>query len=270
MKRRRCVGTLGGVRGRTATGLPYGRDAAAHPRDEWALRDHTVAERRRLSKLTRIRELVLGFQDGLLVPLGVVTGLAGAAVGTTAVIVGGVAEAAAGALAMGTGAYLSSHAENQLIASEIVDQRAEALDHPELEQLELQILFQEEGLSETDARTASEAIGHSLEVLVKTKIEKELGLPFRDTATAKGDAYVVGVSYACAALIPLWPYFFFSMHVALGLSLAATGCALFALGVLKGRVTRLALVRSGLQVLVVGALSAGIGYLIGGLGPHLF
>jgi VIT1/CCC1 family predicted Fe2+/Mn2+ transporter len=60
------------------------------------------------------------------------------------------------------------------------------------------------------------------------------------------------------------------MHVALGLSLAATGCALFALGVLKGRVTRLALVRSGLQVLVVGALSAGIGYLIGGLGPHLF
>jgi VIT1/CCC1 family predicted Fe2+/Mn2+ transporter len=104
---------------------------------------------------------------------------------------------------MGTGAYLSSYAENQLIASEIADQRAEALDHPELEQRELQILFQEEGLSEADARTAREAIGHSLNVLVKTKIEKELGLPFHDTKTAKGDGYVVGVSYACAALIPL-------------------------------------------------------------------
>lgn len=214
--------------------------------------------------------MVLGFQDGLLVPLGVVTGLAGAAVGTTAVIVGGVAEAAAGALAMGTGAYLSSNAENQLIASEIADQRAEVLDHPELERLELQVLFQEEGLSEADARTASEAIGHSVEALVKTKIEKELGLPFHDTGTARGDGYIVGASYAVAALIPLWPYFLFSMHVALVLSLLATGCALFALGVLKGRVTRLALVRSGLQVLVVGALSAGIGYLIGGLGPHLF
>jgi VIT1/CCC1 family predicted Fe2+/Mn2+ transporter len=77
--------------------------------------------------LTRVRELVLGFQDGLLVPLGVVTGLAHAAVGTTAVIVGGLAEAAAGALAMGTGAYLSSSAENQLIASEIADQHAEAM-----------------------------------------------------------------------------------------------------------------------------------------------
>jgi len=218
----------------------------------------------------RIRELVLGFQDGLLVPLGVVTGLAGAAVGTTAVIVGGVAEAAAGALAMGTGAYLSSHAENSLIASEIADQRAEAVDHPELERLELQVLLEEEGLSETDARTASVAIGRSVDALVKTKIEKELGLPFRDTETAKGDGLVVGASYAVAALIPLWPYFFFGMHVALVLSLVATGCALFALGVLKGRVARLALVRSGLQVLVIGALSAGLGYLIGGLGPHLF
>jgi VIT1/CCC1 family predicted Fe2+/Mn2+ transporter len=250
--------------------LPLGRDAAGHPRDESDLRDHTLSERARLSRSMRIRELVLGFQDGLLVPLGVVTGLAGATIGTTAVIVGGVAEAAAGALAMGTGAYLSSHAENRLIASEIADQRAEALDHPELERLELQVLLQEEGLSEADARTASLAIGQSVDSLVKTKIEKELGLPFHDTETAKVDGYVVGASYAVAALVPLWPYFFFDMHVALVLSLAATGCALFALGVLKGRVVRAALVRSGLQVLVIGALSAGIGYLVGGLGPHLF
>jgi vacuolar iron transporter family protein len=252
------------------TRLPRGRDSASHPRDEQSLRDHTLSERERLSRFTRIRELVLGFQDGLLVPLGVVTGLAGAHVGTTAVVVGGVAEAAAGALAMGTGAYLSSHAENRLIASEIADQEAEAADHPEIERFELQVLFQEEGLSETDARVASEAIGRSIHSLVKTKIEKELGLPFHDTETAVGDAYVVGGSYAIAAIVPLWPYFFFGMHVAMAVSLVATGVALFALGVLKGRVARLSLVRSGLQVLVVGAVSAGIGYLVGGLGPHLF
>jgi VIT1/CCC1 family predicted Fe2+/Mn2+ transporter len=213
---------------------------------------------------------VLGFQDGLLVPLGVVTGLASAAVGTTAIIVGGVAEAAAGALAMGTGAYLSSQAENQLIASEIGDQRAEVIDHPEIERLELQVLLQEEGLTEADARTASHAISHSLETLVKTKIEKELGLPYYDTETAKGDAYVVGASYAIAATIPLWPYFFFGIDTAIALSLTSTALALFALGALKGGVARLPLRRSGLQVLIIGGLSAGIGYLIGGLGPHLF
>jgi len=250
--------------------LPPGRDALSHPREAGALRAHTLAERARLSRFTRIREFVLGFQDGLLVPLGVVTGLAGAAVGTTAVIVGGVAEAAAGALAMGSGAYLASHAENTLIASEIADQEAEVVDHPELETLELQILFEEEGLSPSDAAAAARAIGRSPHSLAKTKIEKELGLPFHDTETAIGDAWVVGASYALAAVIPLWPYFFLHIHLALALSLVSTGIALFALGVAKGRVARLALVRSGLQVLVVGAFSAGIGYLIGGLGPHLF
>ena len=125
-------------------------------------------------------------------------------------------------------------------------------------------------MSEADARIASEAIGHSIKTLVKTKIEKELGLPFYDTETARGDALVVGASYGVAAVVPLWPYFFFEMHLAMVLSLVSTGCALFALGVVKGRVARQSLLRSGLQVVVVGGLSAGIGYLIGGLGPRLF
>jgi vacuolar iron transporter family protein len=87
--------------------------------DRDALRARVLGERHRIARRSRIREVVLGAQDGLLVPLGVVTGLAGAAAGLTAIIVGGVAEAAAGALAMGTGAWLSSRAENQLVRGEI-------------------------------------------------------------------------------------------------------------------------------------------------------
>lgn len=71
-----------------------------------------LAERPSIARTSRIRELVLGFQDGLLVPLAVVTGLAGADAASSTVVVGGLAEAAAGALAMGTGAYLASQAEN--------------------------------------------------------------------------------------------------------------------------------------------------------------
>ena len=103
-----------------------------------ALRIHVLAERGRIARLSRIRELVLGGQDGLLVPLGVVTGLAGAAVGTTAIVVGGVAEAAAGALAMGTGAWLSSRAENQLFRTEIEAEEAELIKHPDAERRELE------------------------------------------------------------------------------------------------------------------------------------
>lgn len=85
-----------------------------HPTGGAALREFVLGERERISRRSRVRELVLGFQDGLLVPLAVVTGLAGADVASETVLVGGLAEAVAGAVAMGSGAYLASQAENQL------------------------------------------------------------------------------------------------------------------------------------------------------------
>ena len=247
-----------------------GKEVQEHADGSEELREHVLSERGRIARLSRIRELVLGFQDGLLVPLGVVTGLAGAAIGATAVIVGGLAEAAAGALSMGTGAYLSSQAENQLFKSEIDAEAAEVAADPAIEYEELVLLLQDDGLSPEDARVASKRIATSTDALLKTMVEKELGVPNGDTETALGDAAVVGASYGVAALIPLWPYFFFSLSVALPISLVCTGLALFALGVLKGRVAHIALVRSGLQVLVIGGISAGIGYLIGSVVPKFF
>lgn len=205
-------------------------------------------------------------------PLGVVTGLAGAQATGATVVVGGLAEAVAGALAMGTGAYLSSAAENRLFQTEIAEEEHELEIRPDVEKEELKILLQEEGLSEPDAGKAVQLISTSKFSLLKTKVEKELGLPYGEhaTSTARGDAFVVGLSYAAAALIPLWPYFIFSVSVALPISLIATGLALFGLGVAKGRVTRDAILRSGLQVLVIGGASAGAGYSIGRLAPNLF
>lgn len=241
-----------------------------HPVDREALRARVLGERARIARLSRIRELVLGFQDGLLVPLAVVTGLAGASVGSSTVIVGGLAEAAAGAVAMGTGAFLASQAENQLFANEIADEQLELSDHPEVERLELEILLREEGLDAESARRASELIARSDHALIKTKAEKELGLPYGENETAFSDALVVGGMYALAAVIPLWPYFFLSVSTGLVVSLVATAAALFGLGVVKGRVAGMALVRSGIQVLTVGGASAAIGYLIGNFVPKLF
>jgi VIT1/CCC1 family predicted Fe2+/Mn2+ transporter len=217
-----------------------------------------------------VRELVLGFQDGLLVPLAVVTGLAAAAFAPVIVIVGGVAEAAAGALAMGSASFLASQAENQLFRSEIEDEAAQIRDHPEVERLELEMLLREEEISAEDAKLASEIIARSTVSLNKTMLEKELGLPYGEMNTARKDAIVVGSSYAGAALIPLWPYLLWPLVLALPTSLVTTAFALFALGVVKGRVVRTALLRSGIQVLLIGGGSAAIGYLIGSLVPRLF
>ncbi|HSP73905.1 MAG TPA: VIT1/CCC1 transporter family protein [Gaiellaceae bacterium] len=246
------------------------RQRGSHPIGGEPLRRRVLGERGRISRTSRVREFVLGFQDGLLVPLAVVTGLAGADVASSTVVVGGLAEAAAGAVAMGTGAYLASQAENQLFRNEIADEEAELADHPEVELLELEILLQEEGLDERDAQAAAEIISRSRLAHTKTKVEKELGLPYGESETAFGDAVVTGGMYLLAAVVPLWPYFVWSVGTGLVVSLAATGVALFSLGLVKGRVVGSALLRSGLQVLLVGGASAAIGWLIGAFVPKLF
>jgi VIT1/CCC1 family predicted Fe2+/Mn2+ transporter len=246
------------------------RSRGPHPTGGEALRRRVFGERARVARSSRIREFVLGFQDGLLVPLAVVTGLAGAEVASATVVVGGLAEAAAGALAMATGAFLASQAENHLFATEIADERSELADHPEVELRELEILLHDEGLTATDARVAAGLIARSPHAHLKTKVEKELGLPYGESETALGDAFVVGGMYALAAVVPLWPYFVWSVGTALVVSLAATGMALFGLGLVKGRVTGTGLLRSGSQVLLVGGASAATGWLIGAFVPQLF
>ena len=241
-----------------------------HPTSGEELRLRALSEKVRISRLSRVRELVLGFQDGLLVPLAVVTGLAAAAFSPVTVIVGGLAEAVAGALAMGSASFIASQAENQLFQSEIEDEADQIKEHPEVECLELEMLLREEKLNAEDARLASEVIARSTTSLNKTMIEKELGLPYGETKGERKDAIVVGCSYAGAALIPLWPYLLWPLLVALPVSLVTTAFALFALGVVKGRVARMALLRSGVQVLLIGGGSAAIGYLIGFIIPRLF
>jgi hypothetical protein len=159
------------------------------------------------------------FQDGLLVPLAVVTGLAGANVAASTVMVGGLAEAVAGAVVMGTGACPASQAENQLFRSEIADEPAELDDHPEVELEELEILLREDGLDGADARVAAERIARSPRAMVKTTVEKELGCP---TTSTPWRSAIVGFAYAVAATIPLRPYFAWDVSTALPISLAAT------------------------------------------------
>jgi VIT1/CCC1 family predicted Fe2+/Mn2+ transporter len=218
---------------------------------------------------SRVRGLVLGFQDGLLVPLAVVTGLAGANVAKTAVLVGGVAEAAAGALAMGTGAFLASRAENPLYNREIADEEAEIARRPSVESMSWALLLDDEGLPASGAREVAHGIATSPLAFAKTKVEKELGLAYGSHHSETGDAVVVGLAHASAALIPLWPYFFWPIATALMVSLPATAIALFALGIVKARAARTSSLRSGLEVLFIGGGSAAVGYAIGWLGHAL-
>jgi VIT1/CCC1 family predicted Fe2+/Mn2+ transporter len=230
------------------------------------IRDHARQEAARIERLSRVREFVLGAQDGLLVPLGVVTGMAAASPGRPAILVAGIAEAVAGCIAMGGGSYLASEAEEGLYAAEIEDEGREIDEQPEREIAELALALEDEGLP----RAAAERVAHGLaanpRVFLRTKVQKELGLSPDVGGAARGDALTVGLTYMGAAVVPLWPYVVLPlMAPALITSIVCTLIALFALGVAKGRIARQSWLHAGTQVLLIGSASAAVGFGIGHL-----
>ena len=127
-------------------------------------------------------------------------------------------------------------------------------------------MLEQEGLPRAQAEQVATGLAANPNVFLRTKVQKELGLSPDVGGAARGDALVVGGTYLGAAIVPLWPYL--AVRARTPRSWSACSCtlaALFALGVAKGRVARMSLVASGLQVAIVGSISAGLGYAIGRL-----
>lgn len=231
--------------------------------------EHIFKEKQRIGKLSQIRELVFGAQDGLLVPLGVVSSVAGAFNNNHIVIIAGISEALAGAFSMATGAYLASQAERQVHSGEIAKERQAIETYPEDEKKEMSLLFEREGMESGDANTISNILWKHKNAFFTTMVQKELGIEPEPPNTPLGDAVLVGLSYLVAAGIPLFPYFFLKGEIAIITSIFSTFLALFCIGLLKGKVASLPSIKSGLQVLLVGAGSGVGGYFLGTILPHL-
>jgi VIT1/CCC1 family predicted Fe2+/Mn2+ transporter len=230
---------------------------------------HIYKEKERISKISQIREIVFGAQDGLLVPLGVISSVAGAFSNNHIVIVAGISEALAGAFSMATGAYLASQAEHQVHKSVINKEKEEIEENPEDERMEMRLLFEREGMRKDDSKLVSSILWKNKKSFVNTMVQKEFGLEPEPYGSIIRDAAVVGFSYLLAATIPLFPYFFLKGFPAIVTSILATFVALFGIGLAKGKVASLPYIKSGLEVLLVGA-GAGIGgYFLGVILPHL-
>ncbi len=232
-------------------------------------KEHFRSERERIGNLSQIREFIFGAQDGLLVPLGVVSGVAGAFLNNHIVLVAGIAEGLAGAFSMATGAYLASQAEGQVHEHEIKRERKEIEDDFEHEKTEMAALFEHEGLPRENALAIVENLAKNENSFFATMVQKELGLDPNPFGTPLRDAFFVGLSYLFNAAIPLLPYFFVPVRTAIYYSMGLTLIALFGIGALKARFANLNYIKSGLQVLAVGAFSGLGGYLLGTVLPRI-
>ena len=234
-----------------------------------AARKEVEGERWRVASLGRIREVVFGAQDGLISTLALVTALAFADIGRVNVLVGGLAGALAGVLSMATGAYLGSKAHQDLQNAEIAKEAKELEEHPAEELAELVVLYQREGLSFTEAKGVAEHIAADKELWLRTLVEKELGLSPEITSNPIKDAFTMGAAFIGAALVPVVPYFFSDSGTAIGASIAATLVGLFVLGLGKGRIVQKAPLLQGLEILLIGAASAVVGFGLGEGIPRL-
>jgi vacuolar iron transporter family protein len=130
-------------------------------------------------------------------------------------------------------------------------------------------MLEEEGLSRAAALRVAAEIAHSRPVLLRTMVEKELGLDVADASNALRSAAVMGLAFGVAALIPVLPYLFLPIASALYVSVIFTVAILFGMGVVKSRWTRRGWLSSAAEMVAVGAIAGVAGYLFGELLPAL-
>ena len=204
-----------------------------------------------------VRDIVIGMSDGLTVPFALAAGLSGAVDATSIVITAGLAEVAAGSIAMGLGGYLAARTDAEHYATERATEERETIEMPEREAEEVAHVFRSYGLDEATVRTVVTAIRSERKRWVDFMMKFELGLEEPDPKRASRSALTIAGSYIAGGMIPLAPYFFLrSIHSALIVSVIVTLLALLVFGYIKGRFTVKKPIRSALQTVVVGGLAA--------------
>ena len=210
-----------------------------------------------------VRDVVIGMSDGLTVPFALAAGLSGAVDATRIIVTAGIAEIAAGSIAMGLGGFLAARSEAEHYTAERVREETEVVEKPEVEAMEVAQVFREYGLTEEESRPVIEALRKRPQAWVDFMMRYELGLEKPDPRRAVASAIAIGGSYAIGGFIPLGPYIAMSSATsALTVSVAVTLVALGVFGYVKGRFTGARPVRSAFQTVMIGGLAAAAAFLL--------
>lgn len=216
-----------------------------------------------LSSSDLITDVVIGMSDGLTVPFALAAGLSAAVDSTAVIVIAGIAEIAAGSIAMGLGGYLAGKTEQDHYQSELKREYDEVERVPEREKEEVREFFANIGLSEDMQRRATEEISKDKEKWVDFMMKYELGLDAPDPKRATKSALNIGISYVVGGLVPLSPYFFVDKPAdALPISVVVTLLCLFIFGWFKSKVTGINPWSGALRVMLIGAAAAGAAFMV--------
>lgn len=215
-----------------------------------------------------VRDVVIGMADGLTVPFALAAGLSGVVAATSIVVTAGLAEIAAGSIAMGLGGYLAARSEVEHYTSERQREEREIIEKTEVEKQEVADVLQTFGMTPEQAKPVVDALSQNPKAWVDFMMRFELGLEEPDPNRALVSALTIAGSYIVGGFIPLAPYMLVGDAVsALTFSVVVTLLALCVFGYIKGKFTGAPPLRSAIQTVVIGGLAAaaafGIARLIG-------
>ena len=218
-----------------------------------------------------VRDIVIGLSDGLTVPFALAAGLSGAVASTHLVVLAGLAEIAAGSIAMGLGGYLAARGDAQHYGAERLREEREVVERPEDEAEEIREIFRAYGVSEQASAPVLRELQANPPAYVDFMMRFELGLEAPVRGRAWRSAATIGAAYIFGGLLPLLPYMILRQNLpeAFRFSVIFTLVALAVFGGVKGRLLGASVVRSALQTTLIGGCAAGVAFALARLlGEH--
>lgn len=215
-----------------------------------------------------VRDVVIGLSDGLTVPFALAAGLSGAVSSAHIIVLAGLAEIAAGSIAMGLGGYLAARGDAEHYASELTREQTEVVTRPDDEAEEIYEIFSQYSVPREAAAPVLAALQQNHPAYVDFMMRFELGLERPAATRAHRSALTIAASYIAGGIVPLLPYMFVGTSAslipdtaaALKFSVLITLIALALFGALKGRLVGTGAVRSALQTSLIGGAAAAAAY----------
>ncbi len=210
-----------------------------------------------------VRDVVIGVSDGLTVPFALAAGLSGASLSPKVVVLAGLAEIAAGSIAMGLGGYLAARTDREHYHHELAREIHETRHMPQQERAEVASVFASWGMGEAEQEPLVDFVCSDEKRWVDFMMRYELGLEEPDPGRATRSAATIFASYIGGGFVPLAPYFFApDVSTALAISIGLTVVALFTFGAFKARFTGIPIWRGGVETSLIGGAAAAAAFAI--------
>ena len=211
-----------------------------------------------------LRNVVYGFNDGLTANFGLVAGVIGAAVQPHIVLISGIAGMIADALSMGSSGFLAAKSEQEVYAHEIAMEREEIKMMPEVEEEEIALIYEAKGIETARARQMAAEVMKDPERALEEQVRDELKIG-EAHSTPLREGWITGAATAVGAFIPVAPFLVMPQPAAVWTSFGLAMVSHFAVGAARSVFTGRGIIRSGIDMFVVGIGVAAVGYVVGDL-----